>query len=70
MVEKNEEKVRFTVPQSKQPNFDFMDELRAKLESRQKEIEKVDDVVYKEFDGKSFKEITKEERDIKETKLK
>lgn len=55
---------------SQQPSFDFMDELKAKLDSRVKELEKVDDIVYKEFDGKSFKEISKKERDIKESQLK
>ena len=49
-----------------------MDELRAKLESREKEIADVEskDIVYKEFDGKGFKEISKQERDVKEMKAK
>ena len=52
----------------KQPCFNFMDELKEKLEKRQKEME--EDITYKEFRDGGFKPISKEERDQKEIKLK
>ena len=61
-------------PQPRAPAFDFMDELMEKLEQRQKEIENEEGdqkVVYKAFDPKAnkFKEISKEERDVKDKQL-
>ena len=59
-------------PAPKAPSFDFLDELKQKLEKRQTEINEQDEAVYKEFDSKlnKFVEISKKERDQKEVKHK
>ena len=59
-------------PSQSLPSFDFLDELKLKLENRQKELAVSDQAVYKEFDphSKKFKEISKQDRDEKEVKLK
>ena len=59
-------------PSQSLPSFDFLDELKLKLDHRQKELAVTDQAVYKEFDpnSKKFKEISKQDRDEKEIKLK
>lgn len=77
LEEKQEEpakhqKVFSFAPAPKAPSFDFLDELKQKLEKRQTEINAEDEAVYKEFDSKlnKFVEISKEDRDQKEVKHK
>lgn len=52
------------------PSLDFMDELKQKLATRTKVLNKEDPLVYKEYNSqlKKFVEITKEEREVKASK--